>query len=32
MATTGELQLADVCDFNHDDLVTLLVGAEQKGM
>jgi hypothetical protein len=30
MATTGESQAAGVFDFNNEDLVTLLVGPEQK--
>jgi hypothetical protein len=32
IATTGELHVADVFDFNQEDLVTLLVGPEQKKM
>jgi hypothetical protein len=32
IATTGKLHVADVFDFNQEDLVTLLVGPEQKKM
>lgn len=32
IAAFGELQVADVSDTNHEDLVTLLVGPEQQKM